>query len=139
MPELIIIIVALTIAASVGGIIYVVRNPLSARSLLLNPRQHLFGKSDYVADDSSGMLYEVDWDDMVKLPDGFIRYTDHNPFPQNSYVVIVNRDNEVIYGMGSDEIWPTRAYRDARDDVMGYRAMTDDEIIDHEKFLEDRP
>ena len=59
---MIIFAVLLVIGASFAlmGIVYVIRSPKELMSLLRNPREHLFGKSDYRGDDDTGLLWDAD-------------------------------------------------------------------------------
>lgn len=52
------LIVALLVGFGVAGFLLIVRNPREMTSLIRNPREHLFGKSDYTGGDDTGMLWE---------------------------------------------------------------------------------
>lgn len=57
------ILVVLGGSFALMGIVYVVRNPAELMSLLRNPREHLFGKSDYRGGDDTGLLWDAEEDD----------------------------------------------------------------------------
>lgn len=135
--------VFLALAAGIGlaGLLFVVRSPSELWSLIRNPREHLFGNHTYAGGDKNGLLWDVDDEEYrPAIPAGFTRYTEPNPFGENTYLVIVNSDDEVLWGMTSDDIWPRRNYRYVRDEVIAYRVMTEEEIVEHEtsvaEFLE---
>jgi hypothetical protein len=58
MNDAIILLIALVVASLLGGLLFVARSPSALWSLIRNPREHLFGKSDYRGGDDTGMLWD---------------------------------------------------------------------------------
>lgn len=126
-----IVSVAIVVGIVLGGLLFVVRSPRQLWSLIRNPREHLFGQHDYAGGDDTGMLW-----DGPPIPEGFTVYTDVCPFNEDTYVVIFNAAGETLWGMTSGEIWPRRDYiKPRRDEVIAYRAMTEEEIVEHEEAV----
>lgn len=122
------------------GLVYVIRSPTELMSLLRNPREHLFGKSNYRGGDNTGLLYDAIENDgyyTPEVPEGFFPNDGRsgNPYKENTYVVIINYDGEELWGMTSDEVQWNYGHKYQRDEVIGHRPMTDSEIAEHEAIL----
>lgn len=69
MTDALILLIALAVAALLGGLLFVGRSPSALWSLIRNPREHLFGKTDYKGGDDTGMLWDEKADDEEKRDD----------------------------------------------------------------------
>ncbi len=85
--------------------------------------------------DQEGLIWDLDDHDM---PEEFIANDgcSGDPFREETYVVVYNRNGEQLLGQTSRQVnWYHGHYIYPRDDVLGYREMTKEEIAEHDAFL----